>query len=230
MVSHFPSGITDDRTSVHYDFPALNPSRVYGISQNGDEYLAGNYTVTTTGSGTATIVSGKGGLLTLTNGASNGDNIFLQWKGGNATTVESFLFEANKRLVFKSRFKVDNVTNSRIVIGLQSTDTTPLSVSDGVYFIRSSSTASFSLVLAKAGTLTTIASIGTMVNDTFIELGFYYNGKNKIEIFVNGVKTTTATDLTNLPIVPLTLSFGVQNGSGVSRVMSINYIHAHGEF
>ncbi len=34
----------------------------------------------------------------------------------------------------------------------------------------------------------------------------------------------------NLPTVPLTLSYGVQNASAVSRVLSINYIHSQGEF
>jgi hypothetical protein len=230
MVSHFPNGVSDDRLGLNYDFPALNSSRTYGILQNGSEYLAGNYTVTTTGSGTATITAGKGGLLTLTNGASNADNIFLQWKGGNSTTIEPFLFEANKKIVFKTRFKVDNVTNSQLVFGLQKTDTTPLAVSDGVYFLKVNSTASVSLILAKSSTLTTLASVATVVNDTFIELAYYYNGAGKIEVFVNGAKTVTQTDLTNLPTVPLTLSYGVQNASAVSRVLSINYIHSQGEF
>lgn len=230
MVSHFPSGISDDKTGTHYDFPALNPSRVYGISQKGNEYLAGNYTITTTGSGTATLVSGKGGVLTLTNGASNNDNIFLQWKGGNATTIEPFVFEANKKFVFKTRLKVDNVTNSQIVIGLQKTDTSPLAVSDGVYFIKAASSALFSLVLAKNSTLTTLTSVATIVNDTFIELAYFYNGAGKIEIFVNGVKTSSTTTLTNLPTTTLTLSYGVQNATAASRVLSINSINAQGEF
>lgn len=230
MVSHFPNGISNDRTGTHYDFPALNPSKIYGISQKGNEYLTGNYTVTTTGSGTATLVSGKGGVLTLTNGASNNDNIFLQWKGGNATTIEPFLFESNKKLVFKARLKVDSVTNSQIVIGLQKTDTTPLAVSDGVYFIKVNASSAFSLVLAKSSTLTTLASVATMADDTFIELAYYYNGAGKIDIFVNGVKTSSTTTLTNLPIVPLTLSYGVQNASAASRVLSVNYIHAQAEF
>lgn len=230
-ITHFPSGLTNVRAGsggVYNDFPNLDQTKYYGISQWGNEYASGNYTVT--GTGAVSIVSGKGGLLTLTNSATNSENTFLQWKGGNSATIEPFVFEAGKKLVFKTRLKVNNSNNASLVFGLQKTDTTPLAVSDGVYFLKPSGAGAVNLILANSSTLTTLSSVATIADDTFIEIGFFYDGGTKVEVYVNGVKTATQTTLTNLPTANLTLSYGVQNASAVSRVMTLNYIQAFGEF
>ena len=68
-----------------------------------------------------------------------------------------------------------------------------------------------------------------MVADTYIKLGFAYDGKSEIAIFADGVQVGTSA-VTNLPDDEvLTVSFGIQNGEAVAKTMSIDYVFASKE-
>jgi hypothetical protein len=113
-----------------------------------------------------------------------------------------------------------------VVMGLQITDTTPLDVSDGVFFIKADGAATVNLLVEKNNTATTTSSVATMVNDTFIRLGFYYDGVSSIEYFVNGVLGGSSVT-TNLPDdEDMTISFALQNGEAVAKTMTVDYIFA----
>ncbi len=63
-----------------------------------------------------------------------------------------------------------------------------------------------------------------MANDTFINLGFYYDGVSQIQYFVNGV-LGGASVTTNLPDdEDLTVTFAIQNGEAVAKTMTVDYI------
>jgi hypothetical protein len=71
---------------------------------------------------------------------------------------------------------------------------------------------------------TAATAIATLVANTFVEVGFYYNGVDGIEYSVDGVVKGTAA-VTNLPDdEELTVTFGIQNGEAVANVLSIDYI------
>lgn len=189
-----------------------------------------NYTVTKTGAGTVAAADGLGGLAILTNAAANGDAVFMQRKG------EAFKFAADKRMLFTARFQGSDANLSAIVMGLQITDTTPLAVSDGFYFLKASAATTFSFIAAKASALSTTASVATLANATNIQLSFSYNGRPfqidgttyyQFQFFVNGVQTGYV-NLTsaNIPTEELCISFGVQNGEAVAKTMTIDYIFA----
>lgn len=189
-----------------------------------DTFNTADWTITTTeaGAGSATEALGNvdGGVLVITNDDASGDADFFQKVG------ESFKFESGKKLWFESRFKIDNATNSAVVMGLQITDTTPLDVTDGVFFLKSSGDTKFDFLVEKNNTATTTSEVFTLVDDTFCTLGFHYNGSDKVDIYANGLLVGTSVT-TNLPDdEELTISFGVQNGSAVSRVMTLDYILA----
>lgn len=223
--TNFIDGVTnvpDTYALGSYVYP--DPTQFHTWFDDFDDYVAAEWTITETGTGTRAVGNLDNGILVVTNGASDDDANFLQWSGAtNAATVETWKFVAQKPLWFKCRFKVSDATQSDFVIGLQITDTTPLAVSDGVYFLKADASTTCNLLVTKNSTSTTTAA-ATIVSDTYVSLGFFYDGANAIYIFKDDVCVGQSA-LTNLPDdEELTISFGVQNGEAAAKSMSLDYI------
>jgi hypothetical protein len=223
--SRFPNGVGNVTKSNNLGmYGAPDPAKWHTFFDDFDTYAAADWVVTTTelGAGSATEAVGDvdGGALVLTNAAGDNDLDFLQLAG------ESFLFESGKRLIFKARFKVSDATQSDFIMGLQITDTTPLDVTDGVFFQKDDGDTNLDFHVEKDNTATSASAVATVADDTFIEVGFDYDGKDKIEYYIDGVKTGTSVT-TNLPDDEiLTVSFGIQNGEVAAKSMTIDYIFA----
>jgi hypothetical protein len=220
LVTRFPNGVTNvGEDSPFADLAMPAPTKFHTYYEDFDYYVAGNWTVTETQAGaTQALTDGDGGLLLITNTAADDDLVALQKVG------ESYRFASGKELFFEARLKVSDATQSDVVIGLQITDATPLDVSDGVFFIKADGSTSVSLLVEKDNTATTTSSVATMANDTFISLGFYYDGASSIQYSVNGVvKGTSVT--TNLPDdEDMTVSIALQNGEAVAKTMTVDYV------
>lgn len=189
-------------------------------------FAAGDWTITTTeagaGSATEAIGDGSGGILVITNAAGDNDLDFFQSLG------ESFLFVSGKKLMFKARFKVSDATQSDFVMGLQITDTTPLDVTDGIFFQKDDGDALLDFHVEKDGTASDATGIFTVVDDTYLTVEFYYDGTvgGDIDYYVNG-NILGSLPLTNVPDdEELAISFGIQNGEAVAKVMTVDYIKA----
>lgn len=223
--TRFPSGITNAAKSSNLGMLGLpDPTSWHVFFDDFDRFVVGDWTITTTeagaGSATEALTDADGGALLITNDAADNDADFFQKVG------ESFKFEAGKRLLFKARFKVSDATQSDIVMGLQITDTTPLDVTDGVFFQKDDGDANLDFYVEKDNTATSATAIATLANNTYVTVGFAYDGKSEIKYFVNDVhKGTSAT--TNLPDdEELTVSFGIQNGEAVAKTMTLDYVFA----
>lgn len=198
----------DDRSVTEYfeDFYYYNPD---------------NFVVTTTeagaGSASETITTEKNGVLLLTNDNADNDNDFLQPVGN------PFQFVSGKELWFEGKFKTNDATESDIIFGLQSRTTTPLNLLWGVYFLKNDGAATLDFVVVNNATATTISEIATLVNNTYITVGYYYDGDSTLEYYINGLLIGTAPT-TNLPAVTLTASFGIQNGAAAAKTLAIDYI------
>lgn len=189
-----------------------------------DEYVAADWTITTTeagaGSATEALTGERHGALLVTNAAGDNDADFFNKVG------ESFKFTSGARMWFAIRFKVSDATESDIVAGLQITDTTPLAVSDGIYWRKDDGDTNLDFVVAKDSTETTSSAVGTLADDTYVSLGFYYDGGSNIVPYINGVAKTPVA-ITNAPDdEELTISFGIQNGEAVAKTMTVDYIYA----
>lgn len=200
----------------------LDPTKFHTFFDDFDRYVAADWTLTTTeagaGSATEALTDADGGALLITNDAADNDADFFQKVG------ESFKFVAGKQLWFKARFKVSDPTESDFVMGLQITDTTPLDVTDGVFFQKDDGDASLDFHVEKNNTASDASAIHTMVADTFVEVAFHYNGKDAVVAFVDGDPVATVA-VTNLPDdEELTVSFGIQNGEAVAKTMTVDYI------
>jgi hypothetical protein len=217
--TRFPFGVTNvSESNSLADLGMPSPTKFHAYMEDFDYYTAGDWTVTETDAGaTQALTDGDGGLLLITNTAADNDLVALQKKG------ESFRFASGKELFFEARFKVSDATQSDLSIGLQITDTSPLDVSDGVFFTKADGSTSVSFLVEKNGTATT-TTVATMANDTFITLGFNYDGGSVMQYCVNGVVTGTSA-VTNLPDdEDLTVSFAIQNGEAVAKTMTVDYI------
>ena len=223
--TNFTKGVTNiTAQNILGQLKELDPTQLHTYFNDFDSYISGNWTVTETQAGaTQALTNVDGGVLLLTNSAADDDLNALQKVG------ESFKFEAGKKLFFKARFAVSDATQSDFVIGLQITDITPLAVSDGVYFRKDDGDANLDFVVIKDSTASTASAITTVVANTYITVGFYYNGVDEV-VYAASTDSLNPTVLgklaiTNLPDdEELTISFGIQNGEAVAKTMSIDYI------
>lgn len=220
--TRFPNGVTNvSDTNIFQAMGQLDPTEFYTYWDDFFSFTAGEWTVTETQAGaTQALTAGVGGLLALTNSAADDDLNAIQ------RTFSLASFTAGKRAFFKTRFKVDDATQSDIAIGLQVIDTTPLDVTDGVYFLKADNATSISVICRKnATTGSTTAVVGNMANDTFVELAWYYDGISKLAYSLNGV-TIGALDAssTYLPDTTVTASIAVQNGSAAARTLTVDYM------
>ena len=224
MPTHFFGGISDAMpTSMFYDMPAARPNRLYTFFDDFNMFAAADWTITTTeaGAGDAAeaLTDEQFGALLVTNDAADNDADFFQKKG------ESFKFVSGKQLWFEARFKVSDATQSDFVIGLQITDTTPLAVTDGVYFLKADGSTTVNCLVTKNSTSTTTAA-ATLASDTFITLGFYYDGASTIQIWADDLVVATSVTTNLVDDEELTISFGIQNGEAVAKTLTIDYILA----
>lgn len=220
ITTRFPNGVTNvGEDSIFAELGQPAGPRYHTYFEDFDYYTSGDWTVTETdAAATQALTDGDGGQLLITNGNTDDDLVALQKVG------ESFLFESGKRLFFESRFKVSDATATDVVMGLQITDTTPLDVTDGVFFIKGNGDTSVDLLVEKNNTATTTSGIADMADDTFTTLSFYYNGSDEIVYAVNGV-VGGASAVTNLPDDEnLTVSFALQNGASAVKTMTVDYV------
>tara|TARA_R110000824_G_scaffold75893_3_gene192484 strand:- start:2514 stop:3242 length:729 start_codon:yes stop_codon:yes gene_type:complete len=232
MTTHFTSGVTNvsaDGSLGKIKQP--DPTKYHLFHEDFDKYTAADWVITTTeaGSGAATeaLAAGDGGLLVITNDDADNDADFLQWAGGSGGVIESFKYETGKQLFFKSRFKTSDADATDIVMGLQITDTAPLDVSDGIFFLLTDGDATPQFIVEKNGSQTTLSLPNDMADDTFMTLGFVYNpADQKFHVFQNNVLAGTVVS-TNAPDdEELAISFGVQNGAAAAKVLTVDYITA----
>ena len=229
MTTHFTSGVTNVGTdSTLGKFKAPAPHKYHTYFNDFDTYLASDWTITTTEDGTGSaseaLADGDGGVLLVTNAAGDNDHDFFQ------LVKEGFKFESGKQIGFHVRFKTNDATQTDIVAGLQLTDTTPLDVTDGIFFLKSDGAATISFIVEKDSTQSTLTLPNSLADDTFMTLGFVYDPKDqKFHVYQNNVLAGTVVS-TNAPDnEELTVSFGIQNGAAAAKTLSVDYIGAHKE-
>ena len=73
---------------------------------------------------------------------------------------------------------------------------------------------------------TTASAVATLADDTFVELGFYYDGQSRVAYEVNGsVLGSLDASSTFLPDAICTVSFALQNGEAVAKTMTVDYVY-----
>lgn len=224
--SRFTYGVTNvGRDAMFAQLKMPSPLLYHTFFDDFDTYTASDWVVTETGVATQALTDVNGGVLLVTNAAADNDASFSQKVG------ESFLPASGKKIFFEARFTVSDATQSDWVVGLQVTDTTPLDVTDGMYFQKDDGDTNIDFYCSKdatTGRLTSTAVTTASAAGTYMKLGFYFDGARYITLWKDDVEVytadLTATLATYLPDTELTISFGIQNGEAVAKTMSVDYL------
>ena len=221
LVTRFQNGVTNRSVgSIFASMKQMDPTIFHTYFEDFDYYTAANWTVTEVGVATQVLSDFDGGALLISTAALDNDSSFQQKVG------ESFQLALGRKLFFKCRFQVSDAVESDVVIGLQVTDTTPLSVTDGIFFLKSDGLATIDLQAKKDNIAVVSSAIATVVNNTPIELSFFWDGIDRIWFGVGDAPTGILVPGTSLPDDEiLTLSFGMQNGVAGGKTMAVDYIY-----
>ena len=196
------------------------------------------WTVTEDGSPTVGLTDAAGGVMALTDGGTDTHKLWIQKIG------ESFLWATTKKLAILAKFKISDATQMGFVLGLQKTDTSPLDVTDGIFFIKADGSTTLEARVEK-GDVGVAATVATMAADTYVEVAIVYQGKPRrvqgatnvnyydFELYLKSsgiwrqVGTVSADNVTdNAPNTEeLTVSFGHVNGDGTgAKTSSYDYM------
>ena len=98
---------------------------------------------------------------------------------------------------------------------------------DGIYFNSDDATGDVDLIIVKNSSSTVASGICTMTDDTFVSLGFYWDGVSTIHYFVNDVEIGSIGVGTSLPDDQyLPVAWGNEGGEAGAQTFTIDYIGA----
>lgn len=226
-VTRFPAGISnraENHPLADMGFPDPTAYQVYFDDFNS--YVAADWVVTETQAGaTQALTAGAGGLLLLTNSAADNDQLTI------AKTPAAFSLVAGKKAAFRARFKVSDVTETDLLVGLVVVDTALPSAgrTDGIYFYKDDGSTSLNVTCRKDATTgaSNATAIHTMAADTFLTVEALYDGVDKVIYGVNGVCLGFLSATSSyLPDTVLTVTFGLQAGEAVAKTATIDYLLA----
>jgi hypothetical protein len=184
-------------------------------------YSASDWVVTETQAGATQAIAADelNGALLLTNDAGDDDVCQLQ------SAEEWCKLSAGKQLWFETKLKISDATQSDIFVGLATTDTSIIAgTTDSVGFRKLDGSTSVASITEDNTTETTTAGVHTIVADTYVTLGFHWNGVNQVKFFVN--RSLAATHTANIEQTnKLAVTFTLQNGEAVAKTMTIDYIY-----
>lgn len=229
MTTRFTNGIsTAALGSTLENFPAPDPTKVISYFNDFHTYAAADWTVTETNAGaTQALGDGRGGWLVLTATAADNDLIALQ------LVKEGFVVQAGKKAWFKTRFKVSDATQSDLLVGLHITDTSPVASAptDGIVIRKDDGDTNLdAVVLIDNAEAATSTAIGTLADNTFVSVGFYYDGASTVTFFVDDVAkaklTLTAANIAALDDETLAVSLAFQTGEIEAQVSTVDYVFA----
>lgn len=219
--TRFPGGVTNvARSADTYMLGFLDPTEwhVY-FNDFDDDLVSWTETATSVGAGTsaAAIADADGGILRITTAANENDGLFIESQG------ESFKIETGKKAYIKARFALGDAAQSDFIIGLHSTDTTPQDATLRFLFESVDGSAALYFNVDDDTTDSDSSTVATLADDTFVTVAAYWDGKGTIELFADGNKITTMTDV-DVPGAEMAIGIGYLNGAAGAETTDIDYI------
>jgi hypothetical protein len=188
------------------------------VSQN---YAAADWVVTETTAGATQGIAADelNGALALVTEANDNDINQLQ------SAEEWIKLSSGKRVWFESKLKLSDATQTDLFIGFATTDTTIIAgTTDSVGFRKSDGSAAVESLTEDNTTETSTASVVTMADNTYVTLGFYWDGKSRVQFFVN--RALAATHTANIEQTnKLALTVTLQNGEAGAKTLTVDYLY-----
>jgi hypothetical protein len=185
------------------------------------DYSASDWVVTETDSSATQAIAADvvGGALALVNSSTDDHVNQLQ------SAEEWFGLSPGKQAWFEIRVKCEKATQSEFFVGFCTTDTDIwTATTDSVGFRKVDATASLTS-LTEDNTTETTNTVATVVADTYMVLGFHYDGAGKVKFFVD--RSLAATHTTHIETTNnLALTISLKNGEGSSTTtLTVDYIY-----
>ena len=222
MTTRFPNGITNvEKTSAMGAFGAPDPTKYHLWFDDFDDFDTNMWTITATSAGTGTsavsVPDADGGLARITTAANENDGLFIEWDS------ETFLIESGKEAWIKARFQVGDAIQSDFIIGLHSTDTTPLDATLRFAFISEDGSAALFFNVDDDTTDSDSGTVATLADDTFVTVAAYWDGKGNIKLFADDAHVTTMTGI-SAPGDAMAVGIGYLNGAAGAETTDIDYL------
>ena len=199
--TRFPAGVSTQAIgSTLGQFPLPDPTDVSVDFEDFFQYVANDWTVTnTTTHQTIGLVTGNGGIISTVGGGSSvtSDIGAIQANPLNFNIATNTIVAAappTQQAWFYTAFKATTAANDQLLVGIASS-IAALTPTDGIYFNKAAGSSAITFVVRKSSASlaataysTGTTTVATLVSDTFIKLGWYYDGRGNIDVFVNDAK------------------------------------------
>ena len=194
LVTRLPNGVTDvNETNILASFGQLDPTKYHIFFDDFDilpvtDGTTPIWTVTAATTGTAAASSFNNGRLELITANTDEDTVQLQ------SSVTTWRPSVSKKFWLKASVNLSSAALTDAFIGLSSLDTTIIAASaftptDGIGFFKAATDTSWTVYVRKNATTgsTSLASLGTITDGTFITIGLYYDGDGTMYCMVNDI-------------------------------------------
>lgn len=198
-----------------------NPSIALTQFEDWSDYTA-VWTLSQATTGAAAVGTAESGVLEIDSNsttATQGANLQADSRG--------FYLEAGKDLWFETEIKVvDTFDKAELFVGLSIVDTAILDTSanastDHVGWQCVTDDGVLLFVSEKGGVFEAGKTGHTLVEDTYVKLGFHVVGVTSIQQYVNGVATSAVQVTANIPVVKIVPSFVCQSGGTNDPILHV---------
>lgn len=159
-----------------------------------------------------------GGALAITPDATENDGINV------SVNNSAFVLASGDPFYFGVRLQVLDADQCDLMVGMTVSDAEMWGgVADGIYFESADETAVCTFVTEKNTTETSDTSAGTLLDETYSTLEFYYDGAGTVNAYFDDVLVATST--TNIPDdVAMRFSLELLTGEGVANTCTVDWI------
>ena len=215
-------------------FIDMDPTKVVMFWDDFMPYTATDWVKTATSVGTGTSAAAQsdayvGGAVVITNADNEDDSLWLQHShDGGTNDLEGWRIQTGKKAWFKAKFQGLDVDQTDFLVGLHIAATDPIDTppTDGIWFHSADGSSNINIHCVKNSVYTSASAIGTMVDETDVTVGFYWDGVDTIHYFVDDIEQGTLSSGTIPDDEYMAVSFGCQNGEAAANTMTTDYIFA----
>jgi hypothetical protein len=170
------------------------------------------------GDSSMAVSNEAGGALVITTDDTENDGINV------SVNNEAFTLASGDPIYFGVRLKVSDADATDLIVGLTIGDLEMWGgFTDGIYYESADAVATCTFVTEKDSSETSDTAAGTLVDDTYSELEFYYDGVGTVKAYFDNELVATST--TTIPDdEPLKFSLELLTGEGNTNTCSIDWI------
>jgi len=222
--TRYSNGVsTNDAQYLNGNFPLPAPFTTSGSSLTGVAQYANDFTnsvaeYTVTGaSSTFALTDGNGGLGLITPGGASTATAAYK-------TASNVAFVAGNQVWFSTRIKASAVSGTKaFYVGLRNGS----AVTNGLWFAKAASSTSVNLVATVGSVATTLVTgVATAAADTYLTLGFYFDGVDLLVYNNNTVVARVSAPVIGTNIPSVALGTVMQITPTATDTLTVDYISA----